>query len=304
MIKYLKHSYIDRNKYDQCINLDDSKLVYGLSWYLDLVCESWDLLVLNDYDAVWPLPVREKLGIKYFYRPYAVQQLGIFSKKKINQEQTHEFLTLFAKSSKFADVYANQGQFNQLAYKGISVEINNNFVLGLKESYEHVYSRYSKNTKRNIKKSQAHNFTLFEKDSPEALIKLFKSNQGLKLKLKEAFYRSMEKVMFAALHKNIGQLWTLYNERNELCAGFFMIEFRGRNIMLFSAANAEAKSLGAMAHLINEFIIMKCGRAEMLDFEGSNNEGLARFYKGFGSLNLSYSNLKFNNLPLLFKWLK
>ena len=35
--------------------------------------------------------------------------------------------------------------------------------------------------------------------------------------------------------------------------------------------------------LINELILFGCGRWEILDFEGSKEEGLARYYSGFGA---------------------
>ena len=140
MIKYLKHNYIDRKKYDQCILMDNSKLIYGLSWYLDLICPSWDVLVLNDYDAVWPLPVNSKYGIKYFYRPFAAQQLGIFSKTKIDNKTRDEFLIQVQKNSSFADVFANEGQ----SFSAPNVEQTShlNYVLNISKSYQKIYEKY------------------------------------------------------------------------------------------------------------------------------------------------------------------
>ena len=40
------------------------------------------------------------------------------------------------------------------------------------------------------------------------------------------------------------------------------------------------------------------------DFEGSNIEGVARFYAGFGASKTSYSTIIMNRLPFYFKWLK
>ena len=88
MIRYMQHHAIDRVKYDHCVRMDVKGLVYGFSWYLDTLTESWDALILNDYDAVWPLPVRTKWGLKYFFRPFAVQQLGIFSKLPLERRRS------------------------------------------------------------------------------------------------------------------------------------------------------------------------------------------------------------------------
>lgn len=302
MIKYLKHNYIDRKKYDSCILMDKSKLIYGLSWYLDLICANWDVLVLNDYDAVWPLPVNSKFGIKYFYRPFAAQQLGIFSKTELNDETRDEFLVHLKKNAAFAEVFTNEGQ----KFSGINVEQfdNYNFVLNINQSYQKIYEKYSKGIKRKLKKSQSAKLKWFENESPNALIDLFKDNKGESLKLQKDFYRNMEKVMFSAIHKKMGALWTVYGEGNTLCAGIFVLNFRGRHILLFSGTNAEGRSKGALTFLVNEYIIEKSEKQDLFDFEGSNDTGLIQFYSGFGAEEKYYKRLKYNGLPFLLKWIK
>lgn len=302
MIKYLNHNYIDRKKYDQCILMDSSKLIYGLSWYLDLISPNWDVLVLNDYDAVWPLPIGSKFGLKYFYRPFGAQQLGIFSKTKLDREIQAEFLNQLMKNISFAEVFANEGQF--FNSPKLQITDNVNYVLNINRSYQNIYEGFSKGIKRKLKKAQSAKLKTFENDSPTALIELFKHNKGRDLKLDNNFYRNMEKVMFAAIHKKLGELWTVYGEGNTICAGIFVLNFRGRQIMLFSGANEEAQSKGALAFLINEYIIQQSEKQDVFDFEGSNDDGLAQFYSGFGAVEKNYKKLKYNGLPYFLKWLK
>ena len=303
MIRYIKHSYIDRKKYDRCVELDASRLIYGFSWYLDVVCESWDTLVLNDYDAVWPLPVRRKFGIKYFYRPYGIQQLGVFSKKNLNPECYDDFLRVLKKNCSYTDIYANEEQ-NFLNSPKVAYRNNKNYTLRLDRTYQEIYKGYSQNTRRNLKKSDAVKWQIFEHDSPDVLIGLFKKNRGVSLNLNDKFYDVMSRIMFKSLHINRGHIWTLYTDGNELCAGIFILENRGRQILLFSGNSDLAMKKGGMVYLLNEYIIHQCGKKYLLDFEGSNNEGLSRFYAGFGADMSIYKNIQYNNLSLLFKWLK
>ena len=47
-----------------------------------------------------------------------------------------------------------------------------------------------------------------------------------------------------------------------------------------------------MFMIINELIKENAGKDILLDFEGSQIEGIARFYKGFGAINQPYYVLK------------
>jgi hypothetical protein len=297
MINYREHHFIDIEKYNNCVQRNAQKIPYALSWYLDSVCEQWDCLVLNDYDAVWPLPFRNKFGLKYFYRPFAIQQLGIFSKQTLSEEQIVAFQQKISENCRFADLYLNENQVvNALSLKW-EINAQSNFVLKLKRSYQDVYKGFNSNLKRKLKKHQQTNFDLFESDGPKVLIDLFNENKGKELKLSSEFYRSMEKAMFQLLHRGLAKVFTIYGGPNQLLAGVFFIEYQGRAIFLFSALSRMGKEMDAMTYLINEFLIYNSERLEELDFEGSQQQGLARFYQSFGADAQSYNHLKYNGLP-------
>ncbi|MDP3354122.1 MAG: hypothetical protein Q8S44_10335, partial [Flavobacteriaceae bacterium] len=67
MIYYVKRQNLDIEKYDTCIDRALNSRIYAYSWYLDIVADHWDALILNDYEAVMPLPWRSKYFIKYIY---------------------------------------------------------------------------------------------------------------------------------------------------------------------------------------------------------------------------------------------
>ena len=82
MIQYLTRKQLDVSKYDYCIENSMQSRMYAFSWYLDLVTDNWDVLVLNDYEAVMPIPWRRKFFIKYVYPPFWMLELGVFSLKE------------------------------------------------------------------------------------------------------------------------------------------------------------------------------------------------------------------------------
>jgi hypothetical protein len=59
-----------------------------------------------------------------------------------------------------------------------------------------------------------------------------------------------------------------------------------------------------MSQLIDSFIRDHSGEEVYLDFEGSMDLNLARFYKGFGSKEVVYLQIRKNNLPGIIRWLK
>ena len=92
MIQYVSRKLLDEKKYDFCIENSIQSRIYAFSWYLDIVADHWDVLVLNDYEAVMPIPWKQKLGFKYITQPYFCQQLGIFSLTTISEETQLEFI--------------------------------------------------------------------------------------------------------------------------------------------------------------------------------------------------------------------
>lgn len=297
MIRFCSQNYIDQKKYDSCVQRDESSLAYAHSWYLNAVCEQWDCLVLDDYDAVWPLPYRQKWGLKYYYRPFGIQQLGIYSKKKLSDEIIAAFIAEMARQVPFADLYLNEGQALDLgSATKWEFQSQRNQKLKLGRSYQSVYEGFNTNLKRKLKKSAKANLELFENDGPQVLIDLFRENQGAELELPEKFYRDFKQLLFQLMHKGLAKIYTLYGGPNQLIAGAFFLEYQDRSVFLFSATAPFGKESNAMAHLINEYLIYHSDKFEYLDFEGSNKEGLARFYRSFGAEDYSYPRLYLNRL--------
>ncbi len=303
-VRYVRADEIDVDLWDKCIESDAEPLIYNTSWYLDTLGDDWDGLVLGNYEAVMPVTFGRKWGFDYVYRPYGVQQQGISGALASNAEVLNSFLETLAKHYKYCELYLNhQSDTSTLSRDWVQKE-QVNLVLPVDRSYEKLYERFSSNTKRNIKKAKKAGFKLFEHDSPEVLVRMFQHNQGKKYKINDAFYAKIQHLMHVLLHKRRGTIWTVHDERNSPVGGLFVMEYKGRATLLFSAVDDYGRDHGAMAFLINEYLIMSSGHLEYFDFEGSNEPGLARFYKGFGADYRNYPFLKYNKLPLPLRWLK
>lgn len=295
MIKYLKNSEIDFNKWDDCINNSINGLVYAYSWYLDIVCEKWEALIDEDYNTVFPLTFSKKAGIHYLFQPVFTQQLGIFSRKILTEIIVDEFLQAIPNKYKLTEI--NLNSFNKVDDKKYNYIYNRNHVLDLINSYEYIYKNYSQNIRRNIKNAKKSGVLIIKNNQPDEIIKMFRENRGKKIgNLSDNNYKTLKQLILTCIHKNIGEIWSAYTERNELCAGAFFIKSLKRAIFIFSATNQKARENNAMSLIIDEFIKENTHHELTLDFEGSNNDNLARFYNSFGSKRCTYIQLRTNKL--------
>ena len=150
MIRFVEYNHIDTNKWDQCIIKSVNSVPYAFSWYLDIVVKQWDALILNDYQAVFPLPTRSKFGFQYSFTPFWVQQLGIFSKTKKDLELIDDFIDNIPKKYRFIELNMNHNCILKNFLYEYKIKNNDNYMLILDRSYEEQIHGYSKNLKRKV----------------------------------------------------------------------------------------------------------------------------------------------------------
>lgn len=303
MIKYLKHHEINKTKWDNCIHQSFNGIIYAYSWYLDVICSNnWEALVEDDYKTVMPLNTGCKIGLNYIFQPFFAQQLGVFSTGKLSEEIIFQFLNFIP--AKYRLIEMNLNTFNNLSSHSFSIKPQLTYELDLIGSYENLYSEFSENTKRNIKKASKNELSITKDVNINELIEIFRKSKGKSVNLKNNHYETLKQLIRICVHKGKAHIWGVRKSRNELIAGVVFLESNGKTIYFVSGANEEAKRLGAISFLVDRFIFENSQRNLTLDFEGSNIPSLARFYKSFGSKECVYLQVKKNNLPLLIKWLK
>ncbi len=296
MIDYLLHSDIDKIKWDACIQKAFNGNIYALSWYLDVVHKDWDALVEDDYVRVMPLTGNKKYGIYYLHQPFFTQQLGIFSTEILNSSVINKFIA--AIPEKFRFVQINLNIHNHPQPENYQLIPNKSYLLDLISRYPKLSSHYATNTKRNLKKALSSGLTLVKGLEPGLLTDMFGQNKGQEVKhWRDMHYQRLNQLMFKAMFKAKGVIYGVYSEHNELCAGAFFLKDHHHLIFLFSASTPEARQNGAMTFLLDAVIKEYAETTLVLDFEGSNNPNLARFYRGFGSQEISYYRLEINRFP-------
>ena len=303
-IDYIEHKEINFRKWDECIRNSIQGNLYANSWYLDIISENWDALVLNDYEAVMPLTQQKKYGIQYLIQPFFAQQLGVYSSRNLNPELVTAFLN--AIPSKFKYININLNKFNSVTDIKFDVKRNHNFELDLIYPYEQIAKKYSENTRRNISKAKKEGLQMHSNTcSVKELMHLIKNNVAGKVEnLPSQKYNDIQKIISLSIQQSSGEIISVYNANNSILAAVFFIYSHNKAIYLFAASNEEGKEKRAMFFLVDEFIKKYAERNITLDFEGSNIEGLARFYRSFGANDCEYLTVKKNNLPFPLKLLK
>lgn len=296
MIRFLKNQDIIKKKWDDCIAFSVNERAYAYSWYLDIVAPEWSALVLDDYQAVFPVVHQKKMGIDYAFQPFFTQQLGLFTPLLLSPELLHSFLDKLMEIFPF--IQMNLNIHNQPDASKIQFQLKKNYELDLISPYPFLKKEYSKNTKRNLKKAQKAGLTVFKNLKPELVGELFKQNKGSKLKVYSTEdYKRLNRLAYKAIEKGRAQVWGVYSKHNSLLAAAIFLKDNRRFTFLFSGLNEEGRENGAMVYLLDAFIEAYAEHKMILDFEGSMDSNLARFYKSFGAQLIHYPHIYYNNLP-------
>lgn len=296
MISYLSHDQIDLRLWDECIAQAPNGNVYAWSWYLDTVHPGWDALVeMNEdkYLAMMPITKKKKYGIHYLCQPFFVQQLGVFSRRPVTKEQTLAFLKAIPRKYLLVEIRLNEQNPLDESLRG--VRLHRNHLLDLNKDYDSLYSKYHENTKRNLKKSLNNGLELVKGVELAQVIQLFRANRGASVShWGDVEYDLLQRLADRAIASSNAFVYGIKTTDSELivCGALFM-KSHHRITFLFSGNNDQGKETHAMTYLIDQVVREYAGQPLTLDFEGSDDVNLARFYQGFGSSPVSYPELSY-----------
>lgn len=286
MVSYLRHTEIDGTRWDAAVNKDPTRLPYGLSWWLDAVCPGrWDGLVFDDYRAVMPLP-REPFSLRRPFsswarpqvqRPVFTQQCGPFGELRPG-DITGLFANFPDGLTFFVLPLTENAPPAEVPAEYIT-ELRTNYVLDLGPALETIRAGYHKDLRRKIRK---HGPATLLAAKPELIVNNYREKIGSKAGLKTKHFTRARALIKAALQHDAGYCYQLRSEDGEVLATGFFPHHRGRIINLLPVSTPLGYRREGMAMLINEVIEKHRGPGSLLDFEGSDIPGIARFFGYFG----------------------
>ncbi|HYJ37422.1 MAG TPA: hypothetical protein VEV87_02355 [Chitinophagaceae bacterium] len=302
-IRHVSHANIDVQKWDQCINSASNGLIYAYSFYLDRMAKHWDALVLDDYVAVMPLTWNKKAGLYYLFQPAFTPSLGVFG-NRLDGTIVKEFILSIPGKFRLIDINLNaENNLEELNHPFFHSIIRKNYVLPLKRDYNQLYTNFSENIKRNIKRSVAFG-CIVKKDIPiNDVVKLAKDQLSNLTNLKEQDFENFTSLYGElSLRKQACTYGILHN--NQLLSSAVYFFSNGRAYYILVGNHPNGKTMGTSHYLIDRFIADHAGNDLILDFEGSDISSLAFFYSSFGSTPEYYPALLMNRLPWYVRWRK
>lgn len=259
------------------------------------MAKHWDAIVLNDYEAVMPLPWNKKMGITYLYQPAFTQQLGIFSKAPLEASLQDQFIQALQQQFKFAELFIN--------CKTESPQPN--YLLPLHLPYEAIRVAYKPSLLKSLQLAKG--FPLLYKMSTDVnkAIDWYQSFYGKRMgHVTETDYKNFKAVCAAAALKNEVIVREVTNEDGATMAISLLLKDKQRLYNIISAVTEQGRKCAANHFLYDQLVREFAQQPLVLDFEGSAIKGVASFYQNFGALNAPYYFLRFNHLPWPLRYLK
>lgn len=301
MIQSVSRKCLDVQKYNDCIEKSVQSRVYAFSWYLDIVADNWDVLVLNDYEAVMPITWRKKYGLKYVYPPFWTLELGVFSVDE-NQDCKLFLAYLFTKF-KWVELRLNtQNSCKKNKHFLIDKQMQ---ILSLKKEYSQIFDTYRKDRKKELTKATKADLTEKWNDDVAVLIHLFQENVGKRIaNIKQKDYQNLEHLMQICIDQKVGEVLSVYDSKQQLVASGFFLKHHKKVSILVSSTDFNNRKNGANTFLIDCAIKKYKQQYETFHFGGSSMPSIANYFLSFGSESISYQQIQFHNLPFLFRFFK
>lgn len=307
MLVYLESAQVDRGAWDACVQAA-GRQPYGYSWYLDQVCERWGGLVLGRYEAVFPLPYQQRMGLRRVYTPFFCQQLGVLAAEGSPLPEPQTWLRALPGSFRQVRLAVGGPGWNAQALPPKwKAETRPNYVLPVDASHEQLRAAYSQNTKRNLRKAISAGLQLSERAAADELLGMIRRYQGPGIpELRQRDYARIGSLMHHALERDQAFMLRCLEPGSSGAVLASTCWLRGPRgpVYLFGSTAPAARQNGAMTLLMDAVIGQYAGQKGLvIDFEGSSLPGLARFYQGFGAVPEPYRVLHMRRFPLIFRGL-
>ena len=284
-IQYLSGDEIDREKWDHCISTSPNGLLYNTSIYLDMLADNWNAVIIDDYKAVMPLPWRKKFIIKYHYHVPFIPQGGMTG--EFGDEMYRLLTRTIFRHIRYGDLVFNHANSEYALHIGAVPLVN--MVLDLSVEFPHIHKTYHRDLEKNLRRSSRYPLEYSADNNIKLPVALFRKMYASRLPA----IRSVDYERFTGLCLHLQKTGNAFvrkvlDERGKLMAVALFLKDQSRIYNIMNAVTPEGRQKSANHFLFDQLIREFAGSGLLLDFEGSQQPGIRKFYENFGAVNQPY----------------
>lgn len=275
---------LSQAEWDRALSHFSNPHPFAFSWVLNALCPgSWIPMMDSDSGALLALPVRKLGPFPVISRqPFFLRTCGIHTEQPVNEAQVMRFWKALPPGLWKLHVYWNQPVPGKTTRTRIhqALDLNSDF-------------SYKGNVRRNLKKAQSQDLKSFTPSARETDEAFFAHRGKDMAQLHGAPRQRMRQLMLEAENRHAAVYWGFKDHHEQLHAAGFFIR-TGRTLLFVHGGATEAgKKSGAMYLVMDQAV--QYGREQglaVLDFGGSNVQGVADFYRGFGAEDQTYYEIQ------------
>lgn len=299
---YLKNAEIDREKWDECIYDAPQGVIFALSWYLDFCESEWEAVVeIEDgrYLTVMPVQLRTKYMFTFIHKDLYSSVLGVFSiKKDFGRDDFLQCIDKAFERYRYIAKYRFNPDNNCFF---LDSEIQTKYLkyhLALNKPYEVIKKEYSKERRRNLRKSQEVEQFVHPSKDYAAIVEMF--GKYTLPKVPNIKYQPEVTLQLFELADRLGyaESYFVCEKSGDKLAGGVFFKFKDRITAMFGSTTSKGKKYNSRTMLMDYvFQLYANSQYNVLDFGGGNDPGVAHFKRGLGAKPFMVNEVQISKFP-------
>jgi hypothetical protein len=280
-MKIVERKDLDVVKWDALVQSLPSNSFFSFSWYMDAVAENWCVLVDDDYQNGIALPYTIRAGQEVLYAPIFGRYAEVFG-------SIGEHVMLIKERFKIIEFASKHSVFDDSPDKVHQVvDSNNQWKLGSQ-------------AKRSLKKAEKMCYEVSVDEDVDGVYETICSELSGKHSGVTALTLKNLKQLFVNA-KSEGRIKVFHLNGESHLGGIVCFESDSQLLYVKGSVTDSAKRNGGMYLLMKTAILYAKDNELKFDFGGSNAEGVRKFNKNLGGVDVPYYLHVENSGPFWFK---
>ncbi|MBA3828395.1 MAG: GNAT family N-acetyltransferase [Taibaiella sp.] len=277
-------------------------------WWLDAVCKEWDAAIVQQGEhvtGIWPYAIEKRLGLPILRNPKLTPYLGphiivpddmkLSKADGIEQEIVGKLLQQMPQA-KVWNIALQPGmkQAGVMKRNELEVQVQQTFLLDITREENTILAGMSESIRRNIRTGGKEIVVTNEPDFLPHLYRFQKKALAKKGIRQHFTLQDAQKLMNACLDNFSTALWVA-KHKGLVQAAIWNVWDHERSYYFMGAQKEDNKDPRIVTVILLHAIMESKHRGNLtFDFEGSMDEGVEKYFRGFGGTRELYMIIKKN----------